>query len=622
MAQHPQGVQAAPSNDPESNSESRAAREAQLLDLLDQTSELICTSDPTGRITYANSTWLRALGYSMEEARQLRPADLVAPEHRGEYLGVARRVNRGEAVEGFEAVLIARSGQRVVCRGRASARMSNGVLVETRAVYRDVTEERRVEGMRARLAATLEATSDFVSIATRTGEIVFLNRAGHQLIGLDERASLASIRADSLHPAVELERLTAEAIPAALRNGKWEGESRMLSVSGEQIPVSMVIVAHPSVRTGDPPYFLSTVMRDLRERVRTEEVLRESEERFRSVLENLRLSAMVLDTTGHVLFANDHLLNLSGWTRDEVIGMDWFERFAPGEPERAGLFATKVASDDIPPHYEADIALKNGLRRQIEWDNVPLRSANGRLTGMASVGRDIDAERRTQKLKDQLIATVSHELRSPLSAVRGALQLLSEDVSKEGRPRKMIDMAMRNTDRVLRLTKNLLDIERVESGILHMERVPVPVAQLLDDVIEVMSYAAELASVTLQRRERPAEPSSILGDQDRLMQVLMNLVNNAIKFSAAHGSVVVDAVSDGDMIRISISDEGRGIPDDKLEAIFDRFTQVDAADAREKGGAGLGLAIARAIVEKHDGRLWAESVFGRGSTFHLTLPRA
>lgn len=98
MAQHPQSVQAATNHDPESNSESRAAREAQLLDLLDQTSELICTSDPTGRITYANSTWLRTLGYSMDEARQLRPADLVAPEHRSDYLDVARRVNRGVTI--------------------------------------------------------------------------------------------------------------------------------------------------------------------------------------------------------------------------------------------------------------------------------------------------------------------------------------------------------------------------------------------------------------------------------------------------------------------------------------------------------------------------------------------
>lgn len=610
--------------EPDDQALAASARESELLELLDQTAELICVSDASGQITYANRTWLRTLGYTLADACRLRPADLVAPEHRGAYLELARRVNRGEAVEGFEAVLVTKSGTRVVCRGRASARMVDGQLIETRAVYRDVTEERRVEGMRSRLAATLEATTDFVGITARGGEMVFLNRAGRRLVGLDEDADLSALRASDLHPESEGARLFEDAVPVALRDGKWEGESRVISATGEEIPVSVVIVAHPSVRKGESPYFLSTVMRDLRERVQAEDALRESESRFRSVLENLRLCAMVLDLNGRVLFANDHLLSLTGWTREDVIGVRWFDRFIAKEATGAGAdaFADMIARDAIPAHLESDILLRGGSHRRIAWDNVPLRDTKGQIVGTASVGRDVDAERRTQVLKDQLIATVSHELRSPLSAVHGALRVLGKDVAP-GRPQKMLDIAIRNTDRVLRLATNLLDIERVEAGTLRMELTATPVETLLADVLEGMAHAAETAAMVLRiGDERRSTGLIVMVDADRIMQVLMNMVTNAIKFSPAGGTITLDATTDGDAILFSIRDEGRGIPEDKLESIFERFEQVHAADAREKGGAGLGLSIARAIVDRHGGRIWAESVFGKGSVFYMTLPSA
>ena len=495
----------------ESGSEATgSAREAELLDLLDQTTEMICTSNPDGQITYANESWQRTLGYTLSEAMELRPVELVAPEQRSTYVELARRLHLGEAVEEYEAVLIAKDGRRVVCRGRASARIVGGTLIEVRAIYRDVTTERGIEGMRSRLVATLEATSDFVGIATREGDIVFLNRSGRRLLGLSERDDLSRLRTDGIHPPDELERLAAHAVPTAVREGRWEGESRLLSLSGDVIPVSIVIVAHPSVRADEPPYFLSMVMRDLRDRVRIEEALRKS----------------------------------------------------------------------------------------------------------------IDEERRVQSMKDQLIGTVSHELRSPLGAIRSALQLLSRRLEDpDPRVQQMLDIAIRNTDGLLRLTKGLLDIERVESGTLPMELAPVSMHVLIPNAIGIMQHAADIEGVTLQGGNAGPE-LFVMADADRIMQVLMNLLSNAIKFSPRDSTITVTALADDREARVSVADQGRGIPADKLESIFERFEQVDAGDARDKGGAGIGLAICRAIVLQHGGRIWAESGSGRGSLMQFTLPLA
>ena len=594
------------------------------VDLLDETTELVCAAGPGGRIVYVNRAWQRALGYSLAEASAMTPVDLVAPEQRAWYLDVARRLVRGEPVEDFEAVLVAKDGRRVVCRGRAIARMENGRCVGTVAVYRDVTAERHAGTLRSRLASTLEATSDFVGIVTRDGQVVYLNRAWRRLLGLRDDADLAAVRVHDLFPPVGLQRWLVEAAPVALREGRWEGEARAVTAKGQSIPVSLVVVAHPSLRANEPPFFYSAVMRDLRDRVRAGEALRESERRYRGVLEHLRAVAVTVDAAGRVTFANDHLLALTGWTREEVLGADWFARFDARGAEARQRFLDGVARDEVAPTNESEIVLRAGGTRVIVWDNVAVRDAAGRLAGVAAVGRDVTEERRVRDMKDQLIATVSHELRSPLGAVRGALQVLAKQPAlQEGQPRALVDMALRNADRLVRLTNDLLDVERLESGTTPMHAVPVSSRSLIRSALETMRHAADEAGVSLEDASPAADTApSVRADVDRVHQVLVNLIGNAIKFSPRGSAVTVDAACDGAEVRFRVCDRGRGIPADKLATIFDRFAQVHAADAREQQGAGLGLAISRAIVRQHGGRIWAESVEGAGSAFIFTLPAA
>ena len=593
-------------------------REQQLADLLDQTDDLVCVTDGDGRITYVNQAWRRTLGYTQPQAQGLHPVDLVAPEHQGRYREICEKLARGEPVADIEMVLVGRDGVRHVVRGGASPTTQDDSVIATRMVFRDVTRERQNEALGARLVSTIEATTDLVAIATREGHLVYLNRAGKSLIGLAEDVDVTVVRTVDLYPDEEFDRLTREMIPQALRAGVWEGETLLLAKGGERIPVSQVLVAHPSLREGDPsPYFISVLMRDLRGRVRDEAKLREREARFRSILQSVRAAAVVIDPHGRVVFANDYLLECTGLSREDAEGAPWLGRFVP-ETDGTLLSPEAIARGDVPSHYETALLARGGDRRVIAWDSVVLRTDDGRVAGVASIGQDVTDRRRVEELKDQVIAIVGHELRSPIGAVRGGLQVLGRRLQGLGeQEQQLFEMAVRNTDRLLKLVNDLLDYERLDAGVVALDRSLVTGAALLEQAREVVAVAADAAGVQLELKPGASE---VWADPNRIVQVLVNLLSNAIKFSPPKGIVSVSVSEDEDEVVFRVRDRGRGIPVDKLESVFDRFTQVHGADA--KRGSGLGLAIARAIVRQHGGRIWVESTVGRGSTFAFALPLA
>lgn len=239
-----------------------------------------------------------------------------------------------------------------------------------------------------------------------------------------------------------------------------------------------------------------------------------------------------------------------------------------------------------------------------------------RISGLMS---DITQRKRVEKAKDEFLSVVSHELRTPLTSIRGALGLLASGAMGELAPKgqRMLEIACSNTDRLVRLINDILDIERMESGRATLQREICDAADLVTRTVEAIRPAAEEDQVTLSAT---AAPVPVFADPDRILQALINLVHNAVKFSPAGSTVRVSAERRDGEVLFSVTDQGRGIPGDKLELVFGRFQQVDASDSRQKGGTGLGLAICRSIVSQHGGRIWAESAPGEGSTFSFTLP--
>ena len=254
----------------------------------------------------------------------------------------------------------------------------------------------------------------------------------------------------------------------------------------------------------------------------------------------------------------------------------------------------------------------------VEYSLVPILR-QGRSAGWVLSFRDISRRSAIDRVKDEFISTVSHELRTPLTSIRGALGLLSSGMlgPMSEKAANLLRIALTNSDRLVRLINDILDLERIQSGKEPLTFRQVNVADMVQQAFEGMQPVADAARVHLVYDSTQVE---IAADPDRLLQVLTNLLSNAVKFSPPKSTIAVSVNPGVSGVTLSIVDQGRGIPADKLEAIFGRFQQVDASDARQKGGSGLGLAICRTIVLQHSGRIWAERNLDCGSTFRVFLP--
>jgi signal transduction histidine kinase len=222
-------------------------------------------------------------------------------------------------------------------------------------------------------------------------------------------------------------------------------------------------------------------------------------------------------------------------------------------------------------------------------------------------------------MKDEFIATVSHELRTPLTSLRAALGLVASG-ALEKRPEKirpMLDIALANCDRLVRLVNDIVDFERIEKGSLPLHKSEWNAIDLLRRAMDPERTSAARAGLTFRI---DAQPVDVWVDGDRILQVLGNLIRNAIKFSEKGGEIRLAARASGDKeITFEVQDQGQGIPAEKLDLIFDRFQQADASDSRLAGGTGMGLALCRGLVNQHGGRIWAQSNPGSGSTFYFTV---
>jgi PAS domain S-box-containing protein len=359
---------------------------------------------------------------------------------------------------------------------------------------------------------------------------------------------------------------------------------------------------------------------ELYERKQATAVLREAERRWRSLLDHVQLIVVELDLQGSINYVNPFFLNITGYTNAEVLGKNWFKNFFRDlEQQRLETIFSEILTQNAHPYYQNSILSKSGEEKFIAWNNTRLQDSQGKVIGTISIGEDITERQKIEQIKDEFIGIVSHELRTPLTAIQMSLGLLKTGIydKKPDKFRRMIEIALIDTNRLVNLVNDILDLERLESGRTILEKTIFKAADLIQQAIDGIQAIATQQQITLTFTPTDAE---VWAAPDAIIQTLTNLLSNAIKFSPAQSTIHLTAESQIDCVLFKVSDQGRGIPADKLETIFGRFQQVDASDSREKGGTGLGLAICQSIIERHDGKIWAESSLGVGSTFFFTLP--
>ncbi|MDB5099976.1 MAG: domain S-box [Cyanobacteria bacterium RYN_339] len=361
-------------------------------------------------------------------------------------------------------------------------------------------------------------------------------------------------------------------------------------------------------------FFSVRQSRELDRSYRANEQLLQEQQRFARrqelILDAAGEGIYVTDGAGRITFANPAVTKLTGYSQAELHGREAQPLLHPGDRLR---ISAALRTGEVQRGADEVVRHQDGRCFPVEYVSTPFAE------GSVVIFKDIASRVEIDRLKDQLLGVVSHELRTPLTAVRGALEILGEGILGDLTPEALdlVAIADENVLRLARLVNDLVDLERLNAGMAFVELQPLEASELLRRTEAAMRGLAAAAGVTLEVESPVLE---FAGDSERLLQVLTNLVSNALKFSPDGHRIWLRAARQGDRVVFEVEDQGRGIPEEKLEAIFERFQQVSPADARQQGGLGLGLAICRGIVQQHGGRIAVESKVGRGSTFRISLP--
>jgi PAS domain S-box-containing protein len=417
---------------------------------------------------------------------------------------------------------------------------------------------------------------------------------------------------------------------------------------GSRFPAIVSVTALRNDHGGIIGYLLIGTDNTARKRVEAEQQkldqrLRDQHFYTRSLIESNIDALMTTDAAGIITDVNRQMEALTGCTRDELIGAPFKNYFT--DPERAAAGIKRVLREKKITNYELTARARDGKMTVVSYNATTFYDRDRTLQGVFAAARDITERRHieqmlqeknvelesaksvaeqtverleeVEQLKKGFLSTVSHELRTPLTSIRGSLGLLASGAAGPlpNHVVEVVALAERNAIRLMALIEDILDLERLETGKIELQMTRVPIASILRRAMESLA-AFGAHGVTV---DAPNVSSSIDVDADRIVQVLVNLLSNAVKFSAPGGVVTIAVTVDGQWTEFRVIDHGRGVPAVHRRAIFERFRQVDPSDAREKGGAGLGLAICKSIVEQHGGSIGVESEEGAGSAFWFRL---
>ncbi|MFO0902081.1 MAG: response regulator [Pirellulales bacterium] len=342
----------------------------------------------------------------------------------------------------------------------------------------------------------------------------------------------------------------------------------------------------------------------------------------------------IAGTDGYFKRLNPAWERTLGYSAEELCAQPFVEFVHPDDRERTTAEARKLSEGGHTVHFVNRYRCKDGSYRWLSW-TCPA-AAPGEST-LYAVARDITQEKNSEaalhhakeaaeeanRAKGTFLANMSHEIRTPMNAIIGMTELVL-DTPLTSTQREYLEIVLQSSDSLLTIINEILDFSKIESGSIEFESVPFDLSELLNDSLKTFSLRAHAKGIELACEVAPGVPETLVGDPVRLRQVLVNLVGNAVKFTDC-GEVLVEAAVEAQadqavVLRFSVIDTGVGIPADKVQVVFDAFTQADASTTRRYGGTGLGLTIARRIVEHAGGRIWVESELGCGSRFHFTLP--
>ena len=461
-------------------------------------------------------------------------------------------------------------------------------------------------------------------IAPTAGSIVVLDREGRQVASIGERRTASSLRElDVVRKALQGQSGAAE-MQLPLRIG-----TRLVGFAPVENFGWAVIAESPSRVALAPVMGLTwrlagvmglTLLGGFAAGITTTRLIRRLDRLRReasAIVTSMGDAILVTDSEWRILWGNPALEKLSGWRSEEVRGRTAHDVYRAYD-ERGEQVVLKSEAPNSPRASKGSLTLesRDGNRVPIQTTTAPILDEKGTRLGYVVVGRDVSREREIDALKSTLVSTVSHELRTPLTMIQGFSELLLSRELDEERSRKAATEINVSAERLSRLIDDLLSVSRIESGRMKLDLSSLDLRTMVEEVVR--PFSAREGS----RFQIEVDDLKVRADKDRMMQILTNLVSNAVKYSEADSSVVITAHASGASAEIAVIDRGIGMSEAEMESAFEMFSRVDRPEVREAGGTGLGLYITRSLVEAHGGQIWIESQAKGGTRFAFTLPLA
>lgn len=486
---------------------------------------------------------------------------------------------------------------------------------------------------RSYLEALLDGAPTAIVIVGRDGRVIGVNPAFERLFGFGAEEAVGRDLNTLIVP--EHERGRARELDESVRRGDViVDEVRRCRKSGECFWVQ---VSAAPVREGAAVGTWFVLYEDVSARHHAERALREAEEQYRTLVESASDLVWEVDTQGRWTFLNAACGRVYGIEPKAMLGRPFAERVAEEQLERDYRAFEQVLTGGELTDFETVHRHADGSARFLSYAARPVRDASGTIVGARGIARDIterkaaerelaaakEAAEAANRAKGTFLANMSHEIRTPMNGVLGMTELLLDtELTRE--QRQSAELIRSSAEALLAVIDDILDFSKIEAGHLVLEEIPFDLHAVVDSTVRLLALQAFQRGIELAYQVAPDVPHGVVGDPGRLRQVLTNLIGNAVKFTHAGEVVVTVSRVRGDdrvgQLRFAVRDTGIGISQDKLEYIFEEFSQADVSTTRKYGGTGLGLAISRRLVAMMGGEVRATSVVGEGSEFTFTLP--
>jgi two-component system, OmpR family, sensor histidine kinase VicK len=595
--------------------------------VLNTISALVLVFDTAGRIVRFNRACETISGYTFADlAGRSFPEELFPPGERETAIRIFEEVRAGNANQSYEMDWRTKAGRtrRIAWTATSlvNAQDEVGFVIMTGV---DVTEQRGAEtALRTselRYRQLVESSLGFICTHDLEGVLLSINSHAAATLGYEPE----ELAGTPLRDHIDHDHLADyDAYFAALKQDPDQDHQGRFYLRGKTGQLYIVAYRNKLLHLpGVDPFVLSHGI-DITEQTHAEEELNALMRQRQSILDSVGDGIFGMDMEGRLTFINRSAAEMLGYSPQDLLGQNMHALIhhsrADGTPypaEESDIFGS--AKRETPLHVDDDVFWrKDGKALPVEYVACPLVESD-HTDGIVVAFTDVTERRRLDRMKDEFIATVSHELRTPLTSLRAALGLVASG-ALEKRPEKipqMLDIALANCDRLVRLVNDIVDFERIGSGTLPLHKSEWNAIDLLRRAMDPERSAASRAGLTFRIDVQPVD---VWVDGDRILQVMGNLIRNAIKFSEKGGEIRLGARATSETeVTFEVQDQGAGIPEDKLDLIFERFQQADASDSRLQGGTGLGLALCRGIINQHGGRIWAKSSPGSGSTFYFTV---